>query len=51
MDLRFRIQGIVISLLIIYTFFSKEVETPRCFCKTIRGYESGFLVKLLITTI
>ena len=25
------IQGLGISMLIIYTFLSKEVETPRCF--------------------
>ena len=49
------IQGLGISLLIFYTFFSKEIKTFRWisseFWSKLVGYESGFLVNLLITTI
>ena len=46
----FHNQGLGISLFIFYSFSSKEVETPRCFFSELAGYESGFLVNLLITT-
>ena len=52
---RHHIQGLGISLLIFYTFFSKEIKTFRWisseFWSELVGYESGFLINLLITTI
>ena len=44
------IEDLGISLLIIYTFFSKEVETVFLLSE-LAGYESGFLVNLLINAI